>query len=223
MITRIATHRDILVVDRWYARQQPPPTRVLRRLAAVASGRVQLPSVTLSKQFSGLASLNQPIVEAPWRSTLSPVVYGSNDAVSKAFDDLMKGKWEEGWFDADGNVNNGYVSSSSSEAPGRHTVADVYVHVAFWSSTWRTNQLMRVISRHLSRCQNIIFYTPKAKTSKDAEKFKNHPLVRWLSSLSEKSRKRKRKSSGGANAVGKTRKREESITDPTQEESSAKK
>jgi hypothetical protein len=203
MITRIATHRDILVIDRWYAihHHEQLPIRILRRLASIMRGQVRLPSVSLVENFGGLATLNEPILESPWRSTISPVVYGSNDTVFRAFDDLMQGKWEEGWFDANGNIShNSSSSSSSSSSNNIMSVADVYVHVAFWSSRWRTNQLMRVLSRHLSRCQNILFYTPAPKTSSDAGTFKNHPLVRWLSSLEH---------GKDSSNIGESRKREE--------------
>ena len=189
MITRIATHRDVLVVDRWYARF---PLRVVRRLEAVVNGDVALPAVSLVENFRGLASLNEPILESPWRSTASPVVYQSAVDVAQAFEDLVQGKWEEAWFDEKGKIAHVQVEKA----------ADVYVHVGFWSPTWRTNQLMRVLSRHLSRGQNIQFFTPPAKSTKEAESYGGHPLVRWLSSLTKMTKKSNENKNNGDDGNG---------------------
>ena len=193
LVTRIATHRDVLVIDRWYTKF---PKRIYRRLAAVVNGDVRLPTISLLQHFRGLASLNEPMLDCPWRSTFAPVVYQSTQNVAQAFDDLMSGLWEEGWFDVSGNISREEMmvvenqeemddesDESGSGSSGGSGVADVYVHVAFWSPAWRTNQLMRVLSRHLSRGQNIIFFTPPTKTKKDEDAYAGHPLVRWLLSL----------------------------------------
>lgn len=197
IMTRSATHRDVLVV---HSVQAAEPFWVFRRLEEICAGRASLPSVSLVRQFNVDAHANNKQLR-PWLLPSKSVVYSSPLEVALAFEDLIKGAWDEDWFDGSGMLRSvgalnekrivkiGGVREAeavSKLAPSKipqRCPSPVYVHVGFWNKAWRTNQVMRVLFRHLSRGQNVVFFTPH--TAGKPDPFDNFALVKWLESLTE--------------------------------------
>ena len=195
VITRIATHRDVMVIDNYHAAE---PYWVYRRIEEICLGNASLPSVGLLRGLNDKDDHNDKKVR-PWLLPCNSVVYRSPLEVALAFEDLMRGAWDEDWFDSAGNLrkvdsdsekvcqnvqehDRGESQEHAKDARPRRRCAPVYVHAGFWSPAWRTNQVMRVLCRHISRGQSLIFYTPVQRAGKP-DPFDKNALVMWLASL----------------------------------------
>ena len=95
IVTRIATHRDVLVVHSVHAAE---PFWVYRRLEEICAGRASLASVSLVRQFNVDAHASDKHLR-PWLLPSASFVYNSPLEVALAFEDLIKGAWDEDWFD----------------------------------------------------------------------------------------------------------------------------
>lgn len=143
LILKQCACRNVLIIP---DRLVDHPDVIIRRIAAIKSGTMQLPIVQFIECHNIFVPEPSSLKDSrPWISVCDEVVYDDDDVMFESYHDLRNGQWKP--FEWENIVD-------SSE--GLPCLKHVYVNKRFW--IMRSAHIIKVLLEHLARGQCIYIF-----------------------------------------------------------------